>query len=167
VTSAAGLNDDFLDMLRALAEVAAAFLVVGAHALSVHGVPRATGYLDLFIRPSRENAGRVFAALRRFGARVEAHGLTEEDLAAVGTVYQIGLPPRRIDLLTSIDGVGFDEAWDTRLDQEIAGLKVSFIGRDAFVRNKLATGRATDRLDVELLRLASLEGAPERGPGGS
>jgi hypothetical protein len=157
VTGGAGLNDDFLDMLRALSEAGAEFVIVGAHALSVHGVPRATGDMDVFVRPTRENARRVVTALRRFGAPVEAHGLTEDDLAVAGTVYQIGLPPRRIDLLTSIDGVGFGEVWDSRVERKVAGLQVPFIGREAFVRNKLATGRVRDRLDVELLGQAGQE----------
>lgn len=158
MTAADGLNDDFRDMLRALSETGAEFVVVGAHALSVHGVPRATGDLDLFVRPTPDNAARVVAALRRFGAPLEAHGLTEDDLATAGTVYQLGLPPRRIDLLTSIDGVRFEEAWTTRVERDVAGVKVPFIGRDAFVRNKLATGRARDRLDVELLDQARPDG---------
>ena len=151
MTNTAGLNDDFLDMLLALSDAAAEFVIVGAHALAVHGIPRATGDMDLFIRPSRENAVRAIAALRAFGAPIDQHGLTGDDLATAGTVYQIGLPPRRIDLLTSIDGVTFEEAWDGRIEREVAGLKIAFIGRDAFVRNKLASGRAKDRLDVEAL----------------
>jgi hypothetical protein len=146
-----GFNDDFLDLLRALTETGAEFIVVGAHAMAVHGVPRATGDLDVVVRASADNAARVLAALRAFGAPVDAHGVAAADFSAAGTVYQLGLPPRRIDLLTSLSGVSFDEAWSTRVELEVAGLRVPFLGRDALVRNKQATGRAKDLLDLRLL----------------
>lgn len=145
------LNDDFRDMLRALLEEGVAFVVVGAHAMGAHGVPRATGDLDLFVDPGHENAGRAIAALRRFGAPLSAHGITVESLQRPGTVYQIGLPPRRIDLLTSIDGVTFEQAWATHVVVPVDHLQVPFLGREALLANKRATGREKDRLDVELL----------------
>lgn len=134
------------------------FLVVGAHALAVHGHVRATGDLDIWIRPDPENAERVWRALVRFGAPVEAMGLTIPDLSRAGTVYQIGLPPRRIDILTEISGVDFDEAWPSRVAETVGDLQVPFLGREALVRNKKATGRTKDLADVE-----SLEGPQASG----
>lgn len=105
------LNVDFMDMLQALLIEGVEFLVVGAYAMAFHGVPRATGDIDLWIRPSTENAARVSRALIRFGAPVRTLGFGETDLATANMVFQLGLPPRRIDLTTGIQGVTFDEAW--------------------------------------------------------
>lgn len=146
-----GFNRDFLDVLLALNEAEVDYLVVGAHAMALHGVPRATGDLDLLVRPSPRNAERVLAALHAFGAPLEAHGVTRSDFENPGNVYQIGLPPRRIDLLTSISGVDFDRAWDSRQKVEIAGLEVAFLGREALLANKKASGREKDLADVRLL----------------
>jgi len=146
-----GLNPDFVDLLEALREADVEFVIVGAHAMAAHGVPRATGDLDVLVRPTRENARRVLEGLRRFGAPVDAHGITEEDFVTPGTVYQIGLPPRRIDILSSISGVSFDEAASERLVVEVDGLDLGFIGRRALLDNKRATGREKDLLDVKLL----------------
>jgi hypothetical protein len=146
-----GLNDDFRDLLTALARHGAEYLVVGAHALAVHGVPRATGDLDIWVRPDPGNAARVLRSLIEFGAPVEAMGVSEHDLAAPGVVYQIGLPPRRIDILTEISGIEFDAAWRSRVDQQLGDLTVPLLGRDALLRNKRASGRSKDLIDVELL----------------
>ncbi|HXT50577.1 MAG TPA: hypothetical protein VN811_06015 [Thermoanaerobaculia bacterium] len=151
MSPALGLNDDFLDLLRALAEAEVVFVVVGAHALAVHGVPRATGDLDVLIRPSSENAARLVGALRAFGAPLDAHGVSEHDFTSPGSVYQLGLPPRRIDLLTSLTGVDFDDAWASRVEVRIEELIVPFLGRDALLRNKRATAREKDLGDIELL----------------
>jgi len=148
---AEGFNRDFLDILEALGSAGAEYLVVGAHAMALHGVPRATGDLDLWVRPSPENADRVLQALRTFGAPLEAHGVTREDLATSDSVYQIGLPPRRIDLLTSISGVSFAEAWSSRETVQIGGRDVPFLSRDLLVMNKRASGRDKDILDVRML----------------
>jgi len=145
------LNEDFDDLLAAFRAEGVEYLVVGAHALAVHGVPRATGDLDLWIRPSPENAARVLSALRRFGAPVEAHGVKAEDFTRPGTVYQLGLPPRRIDLLTGISGVGFDEAWGERAVSVFAKGDVPVLGRQSLIKNKKAAGRDKDLLDVQLL----------------
>lgn len=146
-----GLNQDFLDVLAALAGAGAEFLVVGAHALAAHGIPRATGDLDIWVRPSRENARRVVAALTAFGAPLAAHGVSEEDLARPGTVYQMGLPPRRIDILTQISGVEFADAWGSRVTVVIEGRPIGFLGREALLANKRAAGRDKDLVDVKLL----------------
>lgn len=147
----AGLNSDFLDLLEAFSEAHVEFLVVGAHALAVHGIPRATGDLDVWVRPSAENAERVMAALAVFGAPIAQHGVTVTDFARAGTVYQLGLPPRRIDVLTQISGVEFDEAWASRVNVSLRGHTISFLGRDALLKNKRAAARPKDLVDAESL----------------
>jgi hypothetical protein len=153
VTKLSGLNPDFRDLLLAFAAEQVEFLLVGAYALALHGVPRFTGDLDVFIHPTPENAARVWRALARFGAPVQAAGVAEQDFATPGIVYQIGLPPSRIDVLTEISGVSFAEAWATREVTALEGVSVPFIGRDAFVRNKLATGRPKDLVDARRLKI--------------
>ncbi len=143
------LNPDFREMLSALSEEGAEFLVVGAYALAAHGSPRATGDLDLWVRPTPENAVRVWNALRRFGAPLQ--DLRAEDLAAAETVFQVGVAPLRIDILTSIDGVLFDEAWPNRLDLDMEGMSVPILGKSDLIRNKRACGRTQDLADVERL----------------
>jgi hypothetical protein len=140
------MNQDFAEMLAALSEAGAEYLVVGAHALAVHGRPRATGDLDIWIRPTPENAARVWSALTAFGAPLQ--DLVPGDLHSPGVVFQIGLPPSRIDLLTAISGVEFDEAWEQRLQVSVAGLSVPTIGREHLIRNKRAAGRPRDLADV-------------------
>jgi hypothetical protein len=104
-----GLNDDFRDVVVLFADAGVEFVVVGAYALGFHGAPRASGDIDLLVAPTPENATRVFNALLQFGAPLASHGLTASDFARTGTVYQIGLPPRRIDILTEISGVTFQD----------------------------------------------------------
>ncbi|MCG8423982.1 MAG: hypothetical protein MJE77_39320 [Proteobacteria bacterium] len=149
------LNPDFADVIRALCAEKADFLIVGAYAVAFHGTPRATGDLDLLVRPSHENAERVWRALARFGAPMDAAGVTREDFAQPGMVYQIGLVPRRIDILTQISGVDFEDAWSSRVETELVGETVHFIGRKALMKNKSATGRDKDLLDLR--RLEALE----------
>lgn len=149
-----GLNDDFRDLLIVLADRGVEFVIVGAYALAFHGAPRASGDIDIFVRPSPANAERLFDALARFGAPLGAAGVTAEDLAQPGAVYQIGLPPRRIDLLTAISGLTFDEAWASRVTAEIDGRPVPFIGRAALLKNKQASGRPKDVADLARLRKA-------------
>jgi hypothetical protein len=145
------VNEDFRDLLRALVEAGARFLVVGAHAMAVHGVPRATGDLDVWIAVDPDNADRVTQALARFGAPLGAMGISRADFLRPDQVVQIGLPPRRIDVLTSISGVGFEDAWSGRVTHEVEGLAIPFVGRDALVRNKRASRRAKDLADLEAL----------------
>jgi hypothetical protein len=111
------LNPDFKDMLSVFDEEEVEFLVVGAYAMAAHGAPRATGDLDFWIRPSEENAGRVIRALMRFGAPINE--IAVEDFVTRDLVFQIGIEPNRIDLLTSIDGVDFGEAWENRVTVEV------------------------------------------------
>lgn len=143
------MNRDFAEILSALCAAGAEFLIVGAHALAAHGIPRATGDLDIWIRPTSENAERVLAALRAFGAPL--FDLTPEDLTRPDTVFQIGLAPCRIDILTSVSGVGFDHAWQRRMSIEVEGLPVGCIGRADLIANKRAAGRPKDLADLALL----------------
>ena len=145
------MNEDFTDLLQAFTDLGVRFLVVGAHALAVHGHPRATGDLDVWVPPDRDNAARVWAALQRFGAPIEATGIVEEDFATPGIVVQVGLPPRRIDLLTAITGVKFEDAWPRRTLHPVGGLEIPFIGREDLLMNKRATGCAQDLADAEFL----------------
>ena len=133
-------------MLAALSAAGAEFLVVGAHAVAVHGRPRATGDLDLWVRPSHENSARVWEALVAFGAPLA--DLTRADLEQPDLIYQIGVPPARIDVLTGISGVTFAEAWPRRIIVPIGGLSVPVLGRDDLIRNKKAAGRPRDLADV-------------------
>ena len=143
------LNPDFKDMLSALSEAGAEFLVVGAYALAAHGYPRATGDMDLWVRPTLGNAQRVWNALVAFGAPISK--LTMEDFATEDIVYQIGVAPCRIDILTSISAVTFDEAWEHCLSITLGGLEVSVLGRDDLVRNKRASARPKDIADADTL----------------
>jgi hypothetical protein len=143
------MNPDFSDMLSALSAEGVEYLLIGAYAMAVHGVPRATGDIDVWVRPSRDNADRVLRALARFGAPLGS--LRAVDLTGEGTVFQIGVAPNRVDVMTGIDGVSFDEAWSRRETRTIGGLKVEVIGRDDLVRNKRATGRPRDLVDAEQL----------------
>ena len=143
------LNPDFHDMLSVLCDEGVEFLLVGAYALATHGLPRATGDMDIWIRCSAENAARVWRALQRFGAPLT--GLSEDDLNTPDLVFQIGVAPRRIDILTSIDAVQFDEAWPARRVVEIEGLSVAAIGRLHLIQNKRAVGRPQDLADVAWL----------------
>ncbi len=143
--------EDFRDLLGELLRANARFLIVGAHALSVHGVPRATVDLDVWIDASPENAARVWKALAAFGAPLASLQISESDLVRPDTVAQFGLPPWRIDILTGISGVTFDEAWPERVEDAFDDVRVPFIGRAAFIRNKRASGRLKDLADIESL----------------
>ncbi len=141
------MNPDFVDLLRAFADADVRFLVVGAYALALHGRPRATGDLDIWIEATPENASRVVRALATFGAPLR--DVSEVDFSREGIVYQIGLPPGRIDLLTELTGVAFAEAWPERQRGRFGDIDVDFIGRGAFIKNKKATGRPRDLGDID------------------
>jgi len=143
--------DDFRDLLAALTASGVRFLVVGAHALAAHGVPRVTGDLDLWVASSPVNASSVWRALADFGAPLATLDVTERDFCTPDRVVQLGLPPYRIDLMTSISGVAFEEAWEGRLPGTLFGVPVSFLGRDAFILNKRASGRPKDLADIRSL----------------
>ena len=136
-------------MLLALSDARIDFLLVGAYAVAVHGHPRATGDLDLWVRPDAETAPKVYRVLADFGAPL--HDLTVDDLATPGMVFQIGVEPSRIDILTAITGVAFDDAWENRLFIELDDIKLNVIGRDDLIVNKRACGRPKDIADAETL----------------
>lgn len=140
---------DLRDLLDTFIGHEVRFLLVGGYALAVHGHPRATGDLDVWIECSDSNAARTMDALRAFGAPIQ--DLTRTDLLTPGTVYQIGLSPLRIDILTSITGVTFESAWPGRRETEIDELVVPVIGREALIANKRALGRTRDLADIEML----------------
>ncbi len=148
---AANWNHDFLDLIDAFHAERVDYLVVGAFALAAHGFPRATGDIDFFVRPSADNASRLVRALTSFGAPLASAGVTADDFSKPGGVYQIGVVPRRIDVITDISGVSFDEAFDHRVTQQVDGRAVSFIGRVELVRNKRAAGRPKDLIDANAL----------------
>lgn len=141
------MNQDLLDLLRAFCDHNVRFMVVGAYALAVHGRPRATGDLDVWVDATPENAPRIVTALSAFGAPVEQ--VTLDDFSTPGIVFQIGLPPARIDVLTQLSGVAFAQAWPQRIRAPFADLEVDVIGREEFIRNKRATGRTKDLADIE------------------
>jgi len=143
------MNQDFRDLLAEFNACGVEYLVVGAHALAAHGFVRATKDLDVWVRPSTANAPRVLAALSAFGAPL--HDLTDSDLATPGTVFQIGVPPIRIDIITSVDGLDFEEAWAGRIQAPFADQTVALLSREDLIRNKRASGREQDLLDVRWL----------------
>jgi hypothetical protein len=141
------MNPDFVDLLRAFIAADVRFLVVGAYALALHGRPRATGDLDLWVDATAENAARVMDALAAFGAPLAA--ITAADFSSPGVTYQIGVSPGRIDLLTELTGLSFADAWPDRQRGAFGDIQVDYIGRAAFIRNKRATGRLKDLADIE------------------
>jgi len=143
------LNPDFRDMLRALNDADADFMVVGAYAVAAHGHPRATGDLDIWVRADVDNAPKVLAALSAFGAPMNQ--ISEDDFASPSVVFQIGVPPGRIDILTDISGVDFGTAWDSRMSITIDGITFPVLGRAVLVANKRASGRPKDLADLDAL----------------
>lgn len=143
------MNQDFLDLLGALLRAEVRFLIVGAYAFALHARPRATGDIDIWVEPSADNAARVMSALREFGAPL--HQVTEQDFTQPEVVFQIGVAPRRIDILTSLTGLTFAEAWADHVEHALGPLRVPFLGRESLVRNKRATGRPQDLADLTYL----------------
>ena len=141
------MNPDFLDLLRAFVDAEVRFLIVGAYALALHGRPRATGDLDVWVDATDENAARVMRALAAFGAPLSE--LSVDDFARPGVTYQIGVPPGRIDILTDLTGLSFADAWPDRITRPFGDVEVDFIGRASFLRNKRAVGRPKDLGDIE------------------
>ncbi|MBA3296334.1 MAG: hypothetical protein H0U19_05310 [Acidobacteria bacterium] len=143
------MNQDFLDLLRAFIDRNVRFLIVGAYALGVHGRPRATGDLDVWVDATPDNAPNIMRALEQFGAPTEQ--VTVEDFSRPGIVFQMGLPPLRIDILTELTALTFEEAWPGRTSADFGSVMVDVLGREDFIKNKRATGRARDLGDVEAL----------------
>ncbi|MBI2374197.1 MAG: hypothetical protein HYV07_09370 [Deltaproteobacteria bacterium] len=145
------LPDDFKDLLLALSDTGADFVVVGGHAVAFYGHPRATKDLDVLVRASEDNAVRVYRALARFGAPINAFEVTVEDFAKYDGVLQIGVPPLRVDILTSISGVTFRRARRGASGFDLEGRRIPVIGRAALIANKRAAGRPQDLADVAAL----------------
>jgi len=142
------IHSDFLDFIKALNTNHVDYVIVGAFALAYLGYPRYTGDMDIWIRPSGPNARALIQALKDFG--MGSLSLTEHDILS-GKVIQIGYPPVRIDLLTSLDGLSAEEVWSSRQTGQFGNFTVNFIGKAAFLKNKKAIGRHKDLADVESL----------------
>jgi predicted nucleotidyltransferase len=144
------LQTDLSEFVALLISRKVEFVVVGGHAVAFHGHPRYTGDIDIFIRPSPENAAKVMDALVAFG--FGGLSISMEDLSKPARTIQLGRPPNRIDLLTIISGVSFEEAWETRVRGDLGGQGVDYIGFDALILNKQASGRDRDQMDVKQLQ---------------
>lgn len=147
---------DLKELLRAFNQHGVKYLIVGGYAYGVHAEPRATKDLDVFIRSDEENSQAVFRALAQFGAPLD--GLSPADFMD-GSSFQIGHPPARIDLLQQIDGISFEDAWKNRIEGLIEGeIRITVISKQDLIRNKLASGREQDILDVKKLQNVAPEG---------
>ena len=140
------MNTDFKDLLLAFNAHDVEYLIVGAHALAAHGHVRATKDLDLWVRPDKSNAQRILTALSEFGAPLG--DLTVDDLSRKETIFQIGLPPVRIDVITNIDGVEFADAWPDRFETLFGGVPAFVISRHHLITNKKSSARPQDLVDV-------------------
>ncbi len=149
------LPEDFRDLLVELADAGADFVVLGGHAVAFHGHPRATKDLDVLVRATPANAARVYRALAAFGAPLSAFAVAEADFATYDGVLQIGVPPRRIDVLNRADGISFDDAVQAGEAFDLEGRRVPVIGLEALLRNKRAAGREQDLADVKALEAAA------------
>jgi hypothetical protein len=143
------LNEDYRDMLLALSDEKVRFILVGAYALAAHGYPRATMDIDIWVMPSADNAKAVLRALRNFGAPL--HNITKEDLQKDGTIFQIGVAPRRIDIITAASGLQFENTYQNSILVNIEGIDVRIPSIDDLIINKKATGRTKDLADAEAL----------------
>lgn len=143
------LAQDFLDMLESLSLMNCRFIIVGGHAMAAHGYVRATGDIDIFVDATSDNAKKIFLALKKFGAPLQ--GISQEDFEKPGMTYQIGLPPLRIDFLTEIDGLSFDEAFVSAVATELNGHTIHLISLENLIKNKKATSREKDLADVKEL----------------
>jgi hypothetical protein len=152
------LNEDYKDMLQTLFDEKVRFLLVGAYAMAAHGYPRATMDIDIWVMPSPQNADAVLRALLRFGAPL--HNLTKEDLQKDGTIFQIGVAPRRIDIITAASGLEFEETYARSLSVNLEGIEVHIPSLEDLIRNKRASGRTRDLADAEALE--SLKNSEQR-----
>lgn len=143
------LNQDFKDMLQCLLDEQVDFLLIGGYAMAAHGYPRATKDMDIWVWPHPANAEKVCRALTRFGAPM--YNISSKDFSASGAVFQIGIPPNRIDISTIADGVSFEECQPSAIQIEIEGLKIPVISREDMIKNKKASGRPQDLVDAETL----------------
>ena len=143
-------NEDYRDILQSLSDEDVDFILVGAYALASHGYPRATMHIDIWVRATPDNAVKVYRALSKFGAPLDA--VSVSDFSEEGIIFQIGVAPRRIDIITQISGVNYIEASESADSMEIDGLTIKILSAEHLIRNKLATGRPKDIDDAENLR---------------
>lgn len=144
-------NRDFSELLASFGAHDVRFLVVGGYAVTFHTRPRFTKDLDVWVEPTPENANRVVAALTAFGAPLAAHGVCAADFARAGVVYQMGMPPNRIDVLTSVDGLEFAQCWPRRVVSTYGGIAVAYLAKADLITNKRTVGRPQDLEDVRSL----------------
>lgn len=145
------LPQDYEDLLREFVEAEVEFVLIGGWAVAVHGHGRATDDMDVLVRASEENAAKVYAALQRYGAPLAAHGVTSGLFGKEQYGYRMGRKPLLIEILTTIDGVTFDDAMEDAVFVQVRGLRVPVIGRRALLVNKRASGRAKDFADIAAL----------------
>ena len=143
------LNSDYKDMLQVLLDNNVKFLLVGAYAMGAHGYPRATGDIDIWVEPTVENSPKVYRSMEAFGAPL--HDIDESTFTTPSVVFQIGIAPRRIDIITTLSGIEFDDAYQQRQIIELEGMNIPILSFDDLIRNKRATGRDKDRLDADRL----------------
>lgn len=144
------LNEDYREMLRALSEEGVNFLLIGAYAMAAHGYVRATMDMDIWVERSRENSEAIMRALQRFGASLEE--LSPESFLEEKNVFRIGVPPRSIDIITSLTQLEFEKAYEQAVSIEIEGLSVKVMSLPDLIRSKRATGRKKDAADAEALQ---------------
>jgi len=144
------LNEDYKEMLQILLNNEVKFLVVGAYAMGAHGYPRATGDIDIWVEASLQNSKKIYKSLSEFGSPLSE--VTQETFTEKGIIFQIGVAPRRIDIITYIDGVDFPSAYQEKEEIDIEKLKIPFISKENLIKNKEATGREKDKLDANSLR---------------
>ncbi len=143
-------NEDYKDILRALSEEQADFILIGAYALAAHGLPRATMDMDIWVKPAVDNAEKIYAALLAFGAPMDE--ISVVDFAEAGTVFQIGVAPRRIDILTGISGVNYDAASKEAIAAEVEDIHIRILSMQHLIQNKISTGRPKDLDDAKKLQ---------------
>ena len=143
------IQQDFRDLLELFNLNEVEYIIVGGYALAFHGAPRYTGDIDIYVKPDAGNAEKIMSALGEFG--FGSLGLTEADFRKPGQIIQLGVPPVRVDIITSIDGVSWDEAFTNRVAGKYGDLQVHYIGRKQYINNKRATGRQKDLADIEAL----------------
>lgn len=146
------MNSDFRDLLRLLCEEQVEYLVIGGYAVIYHSQPRATKDLDVWLRPTTENAAKVARVFKKFG--LPFIDVTEEDFANEGLQYAVGRPPCQLDFLTSVPGLEFEDCWPDRVDAEDEGVRILFLGKADLIQSKRVAGRAQDVADIEELMRA-------------
>lgn len=149
------MNSDFKDLLRFLNEEKVSYMIAGGYAVIHHSQPRYTKDLDIWIKPSLENADALMRVFQKFG--IPLLGLTRDDFATVGTQLNLGVEPSQIDLLTVIPGLEFDQAWPSRVTTTEEGFPIHYLGKSDLITAKKTAGRPQDLADLDELRRADLD----------